>query len=737
MAIRVEVEGIGPLEFEDGTPPEVIQRTVKRLVGERASNTPTAGQSLTRGLGLGARDAIEGFGILPGMVVDAVNAPVNLGIRGVNAIAGTAIPQIPPLRETLSGAGDAMGLPKPVTGGERLTSAIGQNVAGLLPSMGAGAMMQGAGKAGQFIGNALTTAPVAQLAGAGGAGYMGERANQAEWSPAAQFGASLAGGIAGASLPSAVTAGARGVASLAQPFRQAGRERIVGEALLRNSTDPETLARRLREGADDASRRLPGSPVTSAVASRDPQMMLLESGMRSDVQTVPGSMSPAAALRDVDAGRNVVRTQTIEALQRGRLPDATARGGAVQAGLDAADDAMGARTSQMFNIARDRNANRYQMNPVLDRAREATRMFDPAQGGEGVPAALQSVIDDIGAIGRVDVGQAQNIRSRLGAIAGEASRAGNNRLASAAGAISQSLEQQIDDPRWMAAVAQRRSQGQALGRDMAGSSATGAITRTDRFGAPMMTSDAAIKRALESPQSAKQVLDAGYKSLDDARRARLPTDELSASVKTMRQAMRDQFADNMASASRTTSDIADAAGNVSRQLSPAQFTRWWEKNQRVADVLFDGAERKTLDRLAADFAETSTLNTARARGSDTAQNLSVGNFIARLTNGAVDPQNPLAQSVGNLGPIANWLVSSPEQAMREMMVQALRDPKFAAQLTQKAGPASLERAMLYWQKTMAQRVQDAGLEALARELPRIGLAEPSTTQGPTPRLGGR
>ena len=65
--------------------------------------------------------------------------------------------------------------------------------------------------------------------------------------------------------------------------------------------------------------------------------------------------------------------------------------------------------------------------------------------------------------------------------------------------------------------------------------------------------------------------------------------------------------------SRTTSDIADAAGNISRQLSPAQFTRWWEKNKAVADVLFDGAERKVLDKLAADFAETSVVNTARAR----------------------------------------------------------------------------------------------------------------------------
>ena len=85
--------------------------------------------------------------------------------------------------------------------------------------------------------------------------------------------------------------------------RKQGRDAATGEALLRNSSDPETLAQRLLAGADDAERRLPGSPVTSGVASRDPQMMILESGLRNDAQSVPGALSPAAAIRDTDGGR--------------------------------------------------------------------------------------------------------------------------------------------------------------------------------------------------------------------------------------------------------------------------------------------------------------------------------------------------------------------------------------------------------------------------------------------------
>ena len=740
----------------DGASQDEILAYAQKNHAEAKAPEPSNWDIFKRNLGLGTRDAIEGVGQLPGMAYDAARMPLNLGIKAINAAITPAqnltglvtgkqpqapfqIPEIRSAKENLSAVGDAIGLPTAETSGEKVRSAIGQNVAGLIPTMGAGAVLQGGGRTASFIGDALTAAPASQVLGAAGAGMAGEIAKQSEWGPAGQFGASLAGGIAGASLPALGGMAARGVSSLVQPFTASGRDKIVGEALLRNSSDPETLAQRLVTGADDESRRLPGSPVTSAVAARDPQMLMLESGLRSDVQTAPGVMSPAAALRDVEAQRNANRQGAIQALMRGEADNPTARGDVVRGALDSAEGGMRARTNQLFDTARD-NPNRYSNQPILARAEEVTRMFNPAQGGEGVPAALQGVIDDIANMGRLDVNQAQNIRSRLGAIAGEASMRGDNRLSSAAGAISEALEGQISDPRWMAAVAQRRAQGAALGRDATGAAASAAITRTDKFGAPMITSDAAIKKALETPQAANQVLEAGYKALDDARRARMPTAEieaLSQNVQAMRQTMRDQFADNIGTASRTTSDLADAAGNVSRQLSPAQFTRFWEKNRRIADVLFDGEERRTLDRLAADFAETSVANTARARGSDTAQNLSVGNFIARLTNGVIDPQNPLAQSLGNLGPVAGWLTRAPEQAMREMLVQAVRDPKFAAQLVEKAGPDSLQRALLYWGQTMPQRLQDTALGALAREVPRLGMSDATGTPSSRPRITGR
>ena len=720
-------------------------------------DAPSVGQSFARGLGLGARDVIEGVGQLPGMAYDALRAPGRAITAGINALAGTNIPAGYSSKDILTGAADAAGLPTPSTPGERIRSDVGQSVASLIPSMGAGAVMQGASNpAVARIGTALMQAPVSQVTGAAGSGAAGGVARENGFGPAAQIGAALAGGVTGAAVPTLAGMVGQGIAAGVQPFTNTGRQKIIGEALLRNSADPETLVTRLREGADDATRRLPGSPVTAGVAARDPQMMLLESGLRSDAQTVPGVMSPATALRDVDAQRNANRVAVAEGLMRGE-GDAAARGATVREGLGfrtnpeapGARQGMKALTDALYDaIPRDA---RFSVAPLTASLDDASRtIFGPGSGG--MPAELKSVADDIAkltraapspgapspfmpgatmgrtptsAAGTVDWETLQRLRSRVGDIAGRAARDGDNRTASVAGALVGKIDEIGGGPEWAAATAQRRMVGEALGRDASGTNATGRVMARDKFGSPMMPDERVPATVTATPASVRQTLGAMEKAVKDARAANLPQDQvrtMTLRLQDAKQAMRDQVVDDMLRASRTTSDIADAGGNVTRQLSPAQFRKWWEKNSGTVDQLFNGQERQTLERLAADFAESTLPNTVRARGSDTAQNLSVGNFIARLTNGVVDPQNPLAQSLGKMGPVANWIVGAPEQAMREMLVQAMRDPKFAAMLVENAGPKSLERAMTYWQKSMGDRVRDVATGALAREVPRALMA---------------
>jgi hypothetical protein len=167
-----------------------------------------------RGLGLGARDVLTGASQLPAMVIDAVNAPVNLGIRGVNALAGTEIPQIRPVGETVAGLADTDGLPTPNTPEERRNSAIIQPVASALTGIGAGTALGQAGSQGaQAIGRALATQPLTQATSAGVGGYV---ANETD-SPLMGTAAALATPFAIAGARRAITP----VANVNSPGRQA------------------------------------------------------------------------------------------------------------------------------------------------------------------------------------------------------------------------------------------------------------------------------------------------------------------------------------------------------------------------------------------------------------------------------------------------------------------------------------------------------------------------------------
>ena len=154
----------------DGATQDEVLAYAQKQHGSAKAPEPSLGERFTRGLGLGTRDAIEGVGQLPGMAYDALMFPGKTIARGINAIAGTDIPIAPSSSELLPKVGDALGLPTPETRGERLRSDVGRNVASMIPSMGTGAVLAGGKGAIGTIGQALTAAPVSQVAGAAGSG---------------------------------------------------------------------------------------------------------------------------------------------------------------------------------------------------------------------------------------------------------------------------------------------------------------------------------------------------------------------------------------------------------------------------------------------------------------------------------------------------------------------------------------------------------------------------------------
>jgi hypothetical protein len=123
----------------------------------------------------------------------------------------------------------------------------------------------------------------------------------------------------------------------------------------------------------------------------------------------------------------------------------------------------------------------------------------------------------------------------------------------------------------------------------------------------------------------------------------------------------------------------------------------------VASELFEPGQIQQLQRLAADFAETSMASMARtvgrASGSDTAQNLSVASVLARASNGLIDPNNPLMQTVVGLCPVMRLIYAAPEAAVREMLTEAMVNPVFAQDLLSRARRPAWSGRWATWSRT--------------------------------------
>jgi hypothetical protein len=272
----------------------------------------------------------------------------------------------------------------------------------------------------------------------------------------------------------------------------------------------------------------------------------------------------------------------------------------------------------------------------------------------------------------------------------------------------------------MEAVQARNSMGSAVGRDDAGMNAAGRILDRAEFGRPRMANERVPDAALASPQAVRQILDARLKALADARAARVGPEriaQLSDDLRAARDAMRGQFMENLTDASRLTTEVVNGAGQTARQTSPAGFRRFWDQNAPTAAQLFSPAEMRLLRRLSADFAETSTqATTGAARGSQTVQNMTVGNLIARATNGLIDPTNPLAQTLGSAGGLARFVYQPAETAVRDLFSRALADPAFAQMLLARATPATIRRAAGLMDRSLPDRMAAGALTGAGREV---------------------
>jgi hypothetical protein len=181
----------------------------------------------------------------------------------------------------------------------------------------------------------------------------------------------------------------------------------------------------------------------------------------------------------------------------------------------------------------------------------------------------------------------------------------------------------------------------------------------------------------------------------------------------MMRALRGEFVENMMQAARTSAEITNTSGATGRRLSVAQFNTFMDKNNRIARELFEPREYRQLSRIAADFMEGSrSATTGSTTNSQTAQNLSVANMIARSSNGLVAGNSATFNTI--LSPF-RFLYRTTEDMTRDMLARALVDPQFAAGLLAKASPENIQRITAQIEMTMPQMIQNAGQDAAVRQ----------------------
>lgn len=413
------------LRGNEWVPVPVAQSTGARAVEAAGGAVQGAAQAVAdvpgSWWGRRARDVVEGLASFPSAAADAISGP---GVAFQRAMMPREVQQsrAPTISDLATRGADAMGLARPQTDEERMTSAVVQGVVGAIPTMGVGA---GTGAVQRGV-NYLS-----QAVGGGAGGYAAESVGQAGYGPTAQLAAGLVGGLGGAGAVQGAATAARGLGAALQPFGQGGRERIVADTLLRSAADPDNLGQRIQRGADDADMRLPGSPVSTALAARDPQLLGVEASIRDGALGV----DVARPLRDAGVARARVQEGAISALGDGQQPGE--RGAAVRGergqgarpgtGLRGAEQARRAEVSRAYEAIDPEGTARLPVGPI--RAVVQEELADRwGQGSGAMPEKLQRLFNDVESAGEVQSWRVlQRLRSQANDIAGRADATASER----------------------------------------------------------------------------------------------------------------------------------------------------------------------------------------------------------------------------------------------------------------------------------------------------------------------
>lgn len=398
-------------------PPEkkaILSEAVSRGLLEKPA-VVSAGESLMgipRQIGLTARHAIEGIGETAGVVTEPLRMVINPALRMLGA---------PPAASTATMAralADKIGLPEPGNATERVAGDVSRLMAGTGGLMGAarGAAGMVAAPISRTVAETLASNPSQQLGAAAGAGYAGGSVREAGGGPLQQFGASLLGGLTGASLTTgginAYNGASNAINRLMTPkSTPQDIEITINGILSRNGMDfakipaavRTDLAREVQSAMDagreinpDALRRIADYAAVGAVPTRgsvtlDPVQITQERNLaKLGANSTDPRLQELARLKNTNTGTLI---QGMNELGAGRT-DAMTAGEAALGAIKGRDAAAKATENALYAKARDSSGRALE----LDREGfifDANNRLGQSNKGAFLPDSIKRVLEDI------------------------------------------------------------------------------------------------------------------------------------------------------------------------------------------------------------------------------------------------------------------------------------------------------------------------------------------------------
>jgi len=261
-------------------------------------------------VGTTVRAGIEGVAAIPGIVIDPI---LNLMERGVRALGRE--PEQVTVGEAASLLADQLGLPP----GEGLGFEVAKGMAGVSPGVAIGrGLATAAGPVTRRVGQVLAETPGIQTVAGATSVLASETAEALGVGPLGQL---FAGVAAGGLTPAATVGAARTLArggrtakAVGEAFTEAGQQRIAGEFLRKQATDPSTARGEILKSLKDP----PLTAQTTGTLSRDIGILTLERAMRAKDPTGRFAIQALAANKKRQDILNIIGGEDIGSLKEAR-----------------------------------------------------------------------------------------------------------------------------------------------------------------------------------------------------------------------------------------------------------------------------------------------------------------------------------------------------------------------------------------------------------------------------------